>query len=156
MRMRTRRMRRMKRRAWISCCKKGICFFPMPAPLLYTDIDTAKMCNAHSGLKRTTRSCPHWQGPPWPTGRRPRVAAVPVWVPLWYLCDTDGENEQITKKLTMFWRVQEHVFYCNSLLIVTFFVGWGQHTIRKYMWRESPQNGSMQYSSNSSYTQNKS
>ena len=32
---------------------------PMPAPLLYTGFDTAKMCNAHSMLKKTTRTSPH-------------------------------------------------------------------------------------------------
>ena len=49
------RTMRMEEDDGISCCKFGISFFPMPAPLLYTEIGAGGMCNAHSGWKRTTR-----------------------------------------------------------------------------------------------------
>ena len=55
-----------------------------------SDASATPLCNAHSGWKRTTRSCPHWRGPPRPTGRRSRVAAVAVWDPLWYLCGLEA------------------------------------------------------------------
>ena len=59
----------------------------MPAPLLYTKNQYGQNVQCSQRVEKNNKE--FWRGPPRPTGRRSRVAAVAVWDPLWYLCGSD-------------------------------------------------------------------